>query len=373
MRISVPFSYKVSATPYKHKLPLTMSMVENTWVDVRDVDAENLSLALVVRNASGRDVERVYTHAGEFWVKDERGATDLPFLSQHLPAAGQAIPEARTSSHYSRTDEESQLTAATRLLGQVGMLRTRTAGVGAYEARKWMFNGQNGPEFIEVTVESEKARNVTQSTRDERLQRARTLAHNQCIAVDGVLYHRVAEPCLVSQSSMYCEVRWTFGYPDFFTPEGLSKNQGYPVSAKDFDKVHDWFDTSDREAKVAFSFDVIDETPFRTQADRIALVANAQRVVMHGLSNDKSTPYIAKWCEVRDCLVALWQGGDGKLAPSAMLDRDETDFDQLAGLLEDLGQFGEKAQYGRELDLQGLKMWDGRAFSLDLAQGHLAP
>ncbi|MCV9964567.1 hypothetical protein OIU34_22005 [Pararhizobium sp. BT-229] len=367
MRISVPFSYKVSATPYKHKLPSTMSMVENAWVDVPDVDVENLLLALVVRDAAGRDIEHVYTYAGEFWVKDERGAGDLPFLSQHLPVAGQKIPEARTSSHFSRADEESQLTAATNLLGKVGMLRTRTAGVGAYEARNWMFNGQNGPEFVEVTVESEKARNVTSSTREERLQRARTLAHNHCISVDGVLYHRVAEPCLVSRSSMYCEVRWTFGCPDFFTPEGLSKNHGYPVSAKDFDRVHDWFDTSAKAAKVDFSFDVLDESPFRTRADRIALVSSAHRVVADGLSKENSTPYIAKWCEVRDYLAALWQGEEGKLTPASMLERDEADFDRLAGLLDDIGQFGEKRKYGGELDLQGLKMWDGRTFALEIA------
>lgn len=211
MRISVPFSYQVKAIPYKHKLESNLRMVENTWVDVPDVDGSNLALALVVQDVEGQDVERIYTYAGEFWVKDTRGDDDLPFDSQHLPAAGQRIPEARDSSHLSRDRSISELAAAAKLLGQVGMLRTRTAGVGAYEARNWMVNGQYGPEFIEVTAETEKARNVSSSTREERLQRAMILAQKHSIAVDGVLYHRVAEPCIVAGAGLLSrDVGWVF-------------------------------------------------------------------------------------------------------------------------------------------------------------------
>lgn len=373
MRISVPFSYQVTAIPYKHKLESNLRMVENTWVDVPDVDASNVTLALVVRNVEGHDAEHVYAYAGEFWVKDTRGDGDLPFRSQHLPATGQKIPEARDSSYLSRGRETSDLAAATKLLGKVGMLRTRTAGIAAYEARNWMVDGQDGPEFIEVTVESEKARNVRSSTREERLQRAKTLAQNCSIAVDGVLYHRVAEPVIVAGSgSLSRGVGWVFGCPDFLTPAGISKYRGYPVSAKDFGKVHEWFDTPDRAVEIGFSFDVVDEAHFKTKADRIALASCAQRVVIGGLSNTKTTPYIAKWCEVRDWYAAMWKGDGVQLTDGEMLSRDEGDFERLAGLMEELVAFPESREYGG-IDPQGLKMWDNRAVSLELTQGRPAP
>jgi hypothetical protein len=373
MRISVPFSYKINAIPFKHKLSSSLSMIENAWVEVPDIESEDLVLALVVTDTDDRPVEHVYTYAGKFWVKDDRGQGDLPFRSQHLPAAGQPIPDASTSPYFARANEERQLSVVTDLLGKVGMLRTMTAGIGEYEARKWLFNGQLGPEFIEVTVESERARGVTSSTRQERLERAIMLAHNNCIAVDGVLYYRVLEPCIVSQSNRGDEILWTFGCPDFFTEKGLSKNRGYPVSVKDYDKIHDWFDTADRSVQVNFSLDVVDESPFTARLDRVALVSNAHRVVADGLYNGHSTPYIAKWCEVRDTLSSLWQGLEGKLSRSAMLERPESDFDLLACALDELGQFGEKSRYGHNLDMQGLKMWDGRDFRLNLAPVRLSP
>lgn len=368
MRISVPFSYQVTAIPYKHKLESNLRMVENTWVDVPDVDASHLALALVVRNVEGQDVERIYAYAGEFWVKDGRADSDLPFVSQHLPAAGQKIPEARDSSHHSPVRETSESAAATKLLGRVGMLRARTAGITAYEARQWMVNGQDGPEFIEVTVESEKARSVTSSTREKRLQRARTLAQNHTIAVDGVLYHRVAEPCIVAGFGVLSRgVSWSFGCPDFLTPAVISKYRGYPVSAKDFDRVHDWFDTPDHTVSIGFSFDVVDEAHFKVKADRIALASCAQRIVMDGLSNAKTTPYIAKWCEVRDWYAAMCKDNEGQLSQGEMLAKDEGDFERLAGLIEELAEFEESRGYGG-IDPQGLRMWDTRAVSLEMTQ-----
>ncbi|MDW9481132.1 hypothetical protein GOB57_21030 [Sinorhizobium meliloti] len=368
MRISVPFSYQVKAIPYKHKLESTLTMLENMWVDVPEMEAGNLALALVVRDVEGRDIERVYACGGDFWVRDSRNEGDLPFLEQHLPAAGQRIPGTRQSAHPLLRESE-ELSGATTLLGKVGMLRTRTAGIGGREARHWIVNRPEGHEFIEITVDTEKARSVSSSDREERLQRARRLAMDQTIAVDGVLYHRVAEPCIISDSNHCTEMKWRFGCPDFLTPAGIAKNSGYPVSAKDFERVHDWFDEPDRAVTMRFSFDVLDETYFKIRADRIALVSSAQRVVSDGLYNENTTPYIAKWCELRDCLAALLRAPDAPLTAAGMLARDDHDFERLAGLLEEIGEFGETRRYGGKLDLQGLKMWDSRAVALEMAHG----
>jgi hypothetical protein len=369
VRISIPFSYQVAAIPFRHQLESNLSMVENTWVDIPEVDGTSLDLALVVRDAEGRDVERVYTYAGEFWVKDTRDEGDLPFVSQHLPAAGRKIPVATDSARPSRERWMNELTTAFDLLGKVGMLKTRAAGIGSYEARNWMVNGLNGPEFIEMTVESEKARNVSSSTREERLARARALAENHSIAVEGGLYHRVDEPCIVAGSGILGSgLGWVFGCPDFLTPAGITKYHGYPVSPKDFDRLHDWFDKFDRAISVAFSFEVVNELPFVVKSDRIALVSCAQRIVTDGLSNVNSTPYIGRWCEVRDCLVGLWRGNDGKLTPSEMLAREDGDFEQLAGLIEELGYYEETLKRGGANLLQGFKMWENRTVSLELAR-----
>ncbi|MBY3433893.1 hypothetical protein HFN89_06990 [Rhizobium laguerreae] len=369
MRISIPFSYRVTAVPFKHKLPSSMAMVENMSVDVPEIDAARLELALVVRDGHGRDIERVYAYGQDFWVKDARGETDLPFLAQHLPAAGQKVPEVRHSHHIAVRRDADELTAATKLLGEVGILRSRTAGIGRWQAREWIVNTPEGFGFVEKTVDSERARNVTESDREARQQRAQRLAHEQTICVAGELYHRVAEPVISSKADIGTKMTWTFGCPDFLTEAGISKYSGYPVSAKDFDRIQDWFDTDAKEVSIDFSFEVVDDKHFKVRADRIALLSSVQRAISDGLTNRNSTPYIAKWCAMRDWYDDLLKGRDGAKLPSHLtMEKREADFDNLAGLLEELGQFGEPRKYGGALDLQGLKMWDGRAVALDLSQ-----
>ncbi|MCS4088889.1 hypothetical protein [Rhizobium sp. BK176] len=371
MRISIPFSYSVKAVEFKHKLPSNLTMVEKAWVEVPDVDASELDLALVVRSSAGLDIERVYAFAGQFWVKDNREAADLPFVAQHLSAAGRPIPSSSGSGHHEREREKSELEEVTKLLGKVGILRTRTAGIGRWEAKQWLYNTPDGFDFLEKTVESERARAVTGSDREERLRRAQRIALEQTICVDGQLFHRVAEPVIAS-GHYGLKMQWTFGCPDFLSEAGISKNGGYPVSAKDFNRIHEWFDTDNRAVDVDFSFDVVDDRNFKIRADRIALLSGLQRAIKDGLSNTNSTPYIAKWCQLRDWVSDLWQGPDGKLSSKEVLEKDDREFDALAGVFEELMEFGESPRYG-SLSVQGLKMWDSRAVSLAVKQRNMQP
>jgi hypothetical protein len=373
MRISIPFSYRVTAIPFKHKQPSNLSMVENAWVEVPEVDAAALELALVVRDTHGRDIERVYALGGEFWVKDSRDETDMPFVGQHLRASGRSTPETRSAHRHEIERAKGELDASIALLGKIGMLRTRSADIGTYEAKQWLYTTPAGFEFVEKTVESERARNMTVSTREERLNRARKLALEQSICVDGQLFHRVPEPVIAS-GRYGNTMSWRFGCPDFLTEEGISKNGGYPVSAKDFDKIHDWFDTDRQEASLDFSFHVVDDRHFKIRADRIGLMSAVQRAITDGLSNKNSTDYIEKWCAMRDTFETIWKGSGPQRMPAAtMLEQHEAEFDNLAGWLESLAACGETRKYGGELDLQGLKMWDSRAVALSPARNVMKP
>lgn len=361
MRISVPFSYDVKAVPFRHKLESNLKMLEYVWVDVPEVRACDVEPVMTVSDADGNEIERVFGYAGMFWVKDARGFDDQAFLPQHLLAAGQKVPKP-SNDRYSKEDPVK--TAVTQL-GQIGMLRMRTAGLEDYYFRQFLYNGQEGKEFFEKTVESEGAKKVSASNRDQRMARAGRLASEHAIAVDGVLYHRVAEPTISTGKYWPHTVEWKFGCGDFITEAGL-RDAGYPVSAKDYERIPDWFE---REAmsKLAFRFDVFDETCFQLKTDRMALVASAQRVVSAGLSNTRSTPFIQSWCALRDHLQAMWTGPDGAISREEFLSLDIGEFERLAELLEHTGSFGV------DLDLQGLKMWDSRAVALKFDPPGMAP
>jgi hypothetical protein len=364
MRISIPFTYQVNAVPYKHKQSTNLTMLENVWVEIPEVAAEWLELALTIRDTNGNALERVYAYGGEFWVKDSRCDDDLPFLKQHLSAAGQRVPEQRVTQLGRRDQDEAE--EATKLLGFVGMLRTKTAGLDRYEANKSMLRGENGPEFLERTVETERARSLRDSTREDRLHRALRIAQKHTITVDGDLYHRVAEPTVYCKSSIVAE--WRFGCHDYMTEPGISKSNDYPLSAKDFDRINELFDRDTYAVRVGFAFEVLDGRHFKVKAERIALVSAAQRIVTDGLYSGNSTPYIHTWCRLRDQLNFMWQGEDGsRLTGDQLLSKDIGEFEALAGLIEGLAAFGEPRRYGGDLDLQGLRMWDARTVSVQLS------
>jgi hypothetical protein len=352
MRISVPFSYDVKAVPFRHKLESNLKMLEHVWVDVPEVRASDVESVITVSDAEGNEIERVFGYGGMFWVKDARGVGDPEFLPQHLIASGQKVPK-QSNDRFSK--EDSVKNAVTQL-GQIGMLRMRTAGLEDYYFRQFLYNGPEGKAFVEKTVESEAAKKVSASNRDQRMARAGRLASEHAITVDGVLYHRVAEPSMSTGKYWPHKVEWKFGCGDFLTEAGL-RDAGYPVSAKDYERIPDWFER-ESTSKLEFRFDVLDETYFRLKTDRMALVASAQRVVSNGLANTRSTPFILSWCAMRDHLQAMWTGTDGVLTKEEFLNLDIGEFERLAELLEHTGSFGV------DLDLQGLRMWDSRAVAL---------
>jgi hypothetical protein len=361
MRISVPFSYDVKAVPFRNKLESNLKMLEHVWVEVPAVRACDLEPVMTVSDAENSEIERIFGYRGMFWVKDARGDGDHEFLPQHLIASGQKVPQKSNDRH----SKDDPVKKAVTQLGQIGMLRMRTAGLEDYYFRQFLHNGMEGKEFVEKTVESEGAKKVSASNRDQRMARAARLALEHAIAVDGVLYHRVAEPTMATGKYWPHKVEWKFGCGDFLTEAGL-RDTGYPISAKDCDRIPDWFE---REAtsKLDFRFDVLDETFFRLKTDRMALVASAQRVVSGALSNTSSTPFILSWCALRDHLLAMWSGPDGVISKEEFLNLDIGEFERLAELLEHTGSFGV------DLDLQGLKMWDSRAVALKFDPPGMVP
>lgn len=359
MRVSVPFTYKVTAVPYKHQNEATLMMVENMWVEVPDIEPEDLDLAMVVRDLEGNEVERIYGHAGQTWVKDSRDAQDLPFYEQHLWVADREKFRFRDD----KLELDSQLKDVV-ILGSIGILRAKTALYfeNSYALSQSFYDSDEGVMFLEKTVESEKARKVRTSDRDKRMERARRIAQDYAIAVNGELYYRVSEPCLIVTDyyGRYAEVKWRFGCPDFVTDTGARQNSGYPVSAKDFGRINEFFSAAGNSIKGDFSCEVHDDRYFTLAADKIALVADAQRIVNDELHNSRPTAFILKWCQLRDHLEGMWNGSEGRVAFRDFLSRDDFDFNTLAGYIEEIDAIAP------DIGAKGLRMWDSRLVSPEI-------
>lgn len=361
MQVTVPVAYSVTAIKFKHQLESNLTMMENLTVDIQDVDAESLDFAMVVSDLEGRELERVYGYNGKFWIRDSRGEGDMPFLSQHLDLVGQNI--SKRSGGYdvfsSSGQYRSAIEARLSKVGEVGLLRYATGDLSDHLYREHAYNGRGGVEFLEKTVESERARNVTVSNREVKLANARLAAHTGCIAVDGVNYRRVSEPCLLVATAYDYSAKWMFGAPNFVdTSSSNRQTSGYPVSMRDFGRLHEWFPSRrDRALNVDFVVEVMDESYFTRPADRIGILADATNIVESSLGKGESTPFIHKWCEVRDMLVDMWKVDGGRATTQQVLEIDESEYEKLAGLVEEIAQLGDVPD-------RGLRMWDSRVVTV---------
>ena len=354
MRVSIPVSYTVKAIPFKRRLETQIGMRENVWVDVPAIPSDELDVAVVVRDRLGQEIERVYGYGGMLWTRDNRGDAETPFLQQHLDAVGLRHYASRNNRDYDQVVE-----GYVKALGAVGLLRVRTGGITPNVYHTERYRDEDGLKFAERTVESERARKVTASDRDEKVAVARRTAQDDTIAVGGNLYRRVFEPTIIAGGGYAAKVTWQFGSPNFADAGRERERYGYPVSVKDFDRIRDWFAREDgREPDVDFRMEVVDERYFTRRTDRIGLLTDAVRIVENELSKRASTDFIHKWCEVRDFLDAMWTESGERRSLGKVLALGEGVFERLAGFLEEV------ASLGKDIDTKGLAMWDSRMVSL---------
>lgn len=358
MRVTVPVSYRVTAIKYKHQIASPITMRENVTVEVPDVPSEEMVLALVVRDLEGNDLERLYGHDGRLWVKDMRGEDDLPFIRQHMDMAGQKV-----SSQYNSGSEYLKASSVlSSQMGRVGLLRTHTGEVSQYVFGEAAYVQDGEVRFLEKTLESEKARKPTESNRDDRFSAAATTARRDCVCVDGVVYRRVPEPCIQAGSGYINAVSWRFGAENYVDTSKRRQENGYPISVRDFGRLEEWFvDEGDRPLSIDFSMEVVEPSYFTRRTDRIGMLIDATNIVERGLSRDRSTPFIHKWCELRDAVDSMWLRPDGRATTAEVVSMDEAEYERLAGLVEELAQLGDAVRD------RGLRMWDSRDVSVPQA------
>jgi hypothetical protein len=359
MRVSIPVKYTVKGIEFRHRDPRQLSMFENVWVDVPDVAPSDLDLVMVVRSAAGEVLENVYGYGGKMWVRDSRGEGDLPMLPQHVAAVGRQIPNYQGS--HARDNKEHTIRVIREVAG-VGMLATKTGEIGDYEYRQLAYNGKDGLVLREKTPELERVRNVTESDRALKLAAAERTAWNDSIAVGGVLYRRVNEPSIVVDRSWMGNSRWMFGAINFLdaaTGKQYENRSLCGVSPRDFGRLTEWFGDDYTADKLGFSMEVHDDRYMVRRTDRIALLADANRLIDAGVDRTSKTDYVLKWCQLRDAYNLLWSRDGAQLSQANVLARPDEDFERICELVE-----AAAASCGREHKLPGLQIWNSRTIDV---------
>jgi hypothetical protein len=356
MRVTIPVRYKVRGVKFRHRDESEVTMLENLVVDVREVSPDELDVAMIIRSPDGGVLETVYGHGGKTWVRNDRLDDGPAMLPQHRSLAGLKLYHRQDATRREKEEAEAN---ATRMLGDVGLLAMATGHLTPRDYSEICYRDNDGMNFIERTPETERMRGVSESGRDSMMARAVRTAGDDTIAIEGILYRRVAEPILVvGGSSNNGNTTWQFGMPDLFGREAFVRTT-YPVSMRDADRMSEWFGERASPARSGFAVEVVDERYFVTRCDRLALLADANRIIERRVDRSTSTEYVMRWCALRDLYDALWKSDGEAIAVSKVLRKPEAEFDRLCELCEGVAELS-----GPNFVGEAIGMWNSRSIEV---------
>lgn len=364
MRIRVPLTYRIHATPYKCRIPEWMSMLENLWVDVPEAGRDEIDLALVIRNLEGDVVENVYACRGGLWVRDSRQADEPPLTAQHLHSVGHKV-----FKHPGREkDYVADVGKASRVLSTYGML---CASLGKFSTlERAAYFDHEGIGFVERTAESARPRNITESERAAKVAETIHKVDNNVIAVDGKLYFKVQEPGLVATRGYGgWSFSWAFGRRNYANSDPRSlESDTYPVSVLDFARLGEWFGSDEKPLNIDFDLQILLPACFSLKDDRRALLADATRETRDILfAGRMSTESIYAWCAVRDCIKDLLLDEYGRpVSMACVLDLPDDRFEELSSALERYATLDGKT-------FKSVEMWDSRQIAFDAQPQAITP
>jgi hypothetical protein len=354
MLVDLPFTYEVKGVPFKSRDSRRIDLHENVSVHIRDVSSADTDLALVI-SKDGVENERFIGYVGALWVRDARDEIGaLPFHRQHIDWV---LPQ---RDALLRAGEGDKIKALCDMLSFTGLFATYMTKFEPYHVDKYGRRTDSGHFGVhEKSVESERIREVSATNREARLERTISSAARMLIAVDGVVHCRAPEPILELALGFYGQQsrKWRFGTLDYSVHDRSSLLQNYPVSLLDVHKVEEWF----RSAGVAstgqseFTFEVMAPGYLgQLPTKQMCLMRDASEAIEQALDKKRDTPFISKWCQVRD-LVATF-GGDLNGQPPGR-------YDELSGLMSDLCVLADD----RHVKSFGSCVWDSREMTLDLS------